>query len=224
MVQIKFSQNSKKRLFKVVISTILAIILFLTSSLVSATLLSEKIGDWYMNREEVSDSIYWYELNYDVFKNKESLKKLILSLKLTNNFAKEIVYLPKIINDRNSNLDFSDKINYQVVYIEALYYIGDIENFKKTFVETIDSYEMDPSLAGPIVLIVADENASESDLQWALTMSNRIIEKSKDIYTQAPIYFLQSHIYSRLGDVNKSLEIMKKYEELDAQILNHNKN
>jgi len=220
MKQIKFFRNSKKRILKFVIGTVLAILLFLAITLILATLFSEKIGDSYMKHQEVSDSIYWYELNYDVFKSKDSLKKLVLSLKLTNNFAKEIVYLPKLINDTNSNLDFSDKIHYQVTYIEALYYIGDIENFKKIFVETIDSYEMDPSLVGPIVLIVADENASDSDLQWALTMSNRIIEKIKIIYVQAPIYFYQSHIYSRLGDVTKSLELMKKYEELDAQMLN----
>jgi len=220
MKKIKLLPKNGKKVLKIVIGTVLAIIFFLAITLISATLFSDKIGDWCMNRQEVSDSIYWYELNYDVFKSKESLKKLVFSLKLTNNFAKEIVYLPKLINDPNSNLDFSDKIHYQVTYIEALYYIGDIENFKKIFAETIDSYEMHPLLAGPIELIVVDENASVSDLQWMLTMSNRIIEKSKNIYTQAPIYFYQSHIYSRLGDVTKSLEIMKKYEEIDAQMLN----
>jgi len=220
MKMIKLIPRNGKKVLKIVIGTVLAIILFLAITLISATLFSEKIGDSYMKHQEVSDSIYWYELNYDVFKSKESLKKLILSLQLTDDFANEVVYLPKLINDPTSNLEFSDKIYYQVTYIEALYYIGDIENFKKVFAETIDSYEMHPLFAGPIELIVVDENASVSDLQWMLTMSNRIIEKSKNIYTQAPIYFYQSHIYSRLGDVTKSLEIMKKYEELDAQMLN----
>lgn len=94
MTQSTLNQKKRSTLFKKIALSAILLIGLVTAVTVS---ISKRIGDSYNEAGKWKESLFWYQLNYDIFRSNESLKVLCNTALLANDTKITIEYTPILL-------------------------------------------------------------------------------------------------------------------------------
>lgn len=197
--------NGISRIIKWILLSVLVLIIVFA---LSGFALSKQIGDWYFDQNKVTESISWYETSYKLSNNLSSLKALCYSSLLSDDAKRETKYIPVLLNRSEKTMDSYETSLFTVGYLESLYKLGYRDGFRTLYTESIDKMIGDYSIIRPIEAILQNQQASAEDLQWALEISQTILDKNNDDLFKMVIYYEQAQLTERLGNSSKSAELL----------------
>ena len=217
MALMKSFQNRQKSKIIIKFLIFLTFISFLV--IASGISFSRIIGDYYYNNGNNTNALFWYRLNYDVFRSDESLKDMCITASLVNDTKTIIAYTPELV--QKNILSNDELLEFTVTYINALYINGNFDEFRRFYHKSIYDFVGNNDITQPLSLIAMDESASQLDLMFAIEMGDLILELNdqKDIF-KLPVYYSQAQAYQKLGNLFKYQQYLRLYEDVKQKLLN----
>ncbi len=215
MTQSTFNQRKKRSaVFKKLALSFILLIGLIVAGTIS---ISKRIGDSYYKAGKWGESLFWYQVNYEIFRSNESLKELCFTALLVNNTKITIEYTP-ILLEKNI-LQEDDLLGLTIQYIEALYDNGDTEEFRTVYRESINDFVGNIDTTQPLSYISLDNSASNDTLLFAIEIGDYILEvnNQKNIF-KLPIYYSQSLIYQKLGNTEMHDKLIEQYEQVKQEL------
>jgi hypothetical protein len=115
-------------------------------------------------------------------------------------------------------LDTEEYNRYLGHYISSLYFTGRVDEYKNIYSDNIENMANSSQSILPLADLAYNPGATETDLQWAVELSDRLLVYTDHPFIEMAIRRMRSAIYERLGKYNESYLERRKAEEIEEML------